>query len=38
MMMAMLMSRNVVSRTLFTPVPSGCSALARPWEANAHQP
>ena len=37
-MMAMLASRATVSMTLLTPVPSGASALARPWEAKAHQP
>ena len=37
-MMAMLASRATVSITLFTPVPRGARALARPWEAKAHQP
>ena len=36
-MAQMLRMRNVVSRTLFTPLPSGCRAIPIPWEANAHQ-
>ena len=37
-MMAMLRSRNTVTRTELVPAPSGASHLATVWEAKAPQP